>query len=127
MIICRYEGEIHCISETEDFRELVAPEVFDALYEFLKIKEHDAEEYDNLERNYDRLYDELEDTKSELEDAENNIDCLEEENDSLSDKLSNISKKLKKLLSDKSLGYIDQEEFNSNIEELSDEYSIIEK
>lgn len=48
MIICRYEGEIHCISETEDFRELVAPEVFDALYEFLKIKEHDAEEYDNL-------------------------------------------------------------------------------
>ena len=108
MIICRYEGEIHCISETEDFRELVAPEVFDALYEFLKIKEHDAEEYDNLERNYDRLYDELEDTKSELEDAENNIDCLEEENDSLSDKLSNISKKLKKLLSDKSLGYIDQ-------------------
>lgn len=127
MIICRYEGEIHCISETEDFRELVAPEVFDALYEFLKIKEHDAEEYDNLERNYDRLYDELEDTKSELEDAENNIDCLEEENDSLSDKLSNISKKLKKLLSDKSLGYIDQEEFNSKIKELSDEYSIIEK
>lgn len=96
MIICRYEGEIHCISETEDFRELVASEVFDALHEFLKIKEHDAEEYDDLERKYDRLYDELEDTKSELEDAENNIDCLEEENDSLSDKLSNISKKTKK-------------------------------
>ena len=112
MIICRYEGEIHCISETEDFREIVAPEVFDALCEFLKIKEHDAEEYDDLEREYDRLYDKLEDTKSELEDAEAEIDCLEEENDSLSDKLSNISKKLKKLLSDKSLGYIDQEEFN---------------
>lgn len=80
MIICRYEGEIHCISETEDFRQLVAPEVFDALYEFLKIKEHDAEEYDDLERKYDRLYDELEDTKSELEDAENDIDRLEEEN-----------------------------------------------
>ena len=30
MIICRYNGEIHCISETKDFRELVAPEVFTA-------------------------------------------------------------------------------------------------
>lgn len=91
MIICRYNGEIHCISETEDFRELVAPEIFDALHEFLKIKEHDAEEYENLEREYDRLYDELEDTKSELEDAEAEVDRLEEENDSLSDKLSSIS------------------------------------
>ena len=36
MIICRYEGEIHCISETEDFREIVAPEVFDTLDEFIK-------------------------------------------------------------------------------------------
>lgn len=120
MIICRYNGEIHCISEAEDFRELVAPEVFDALDEFLKIKEHDADEYELLEREYDRLYDELEDTKSEL-------DCLEEENDSLSDKLSGISKKVEKLLSDKDFGYIDQEEFDNKIKELSDEYSFIEK
>ena len=127
MIICRYNGEIHCISEAEDFRELVAPEVFDALDEFLKIKEHDADEYELLEREYDRLYDELEDTKSELEDAEAEVDCLEKENDSLSDKLSGISKKVKKLLSDKDFEYIDQEEFNNKIKELSDEYSFIEK
>ncbi len=127
MIICRYNGEIHCISETEDFRELVAPEIFDALHEFLKIKEHDAEEYENLEREYDRLYDELEDMKSELEDAEAEVDRLEEENDSLSDKLSSISKKIEELLSDKDFGYIDQEEFNNKIKELSSEYSIIEK
>ena len=113
--------------ETEDFRELVAPEIFDALHEFLKIKEHDAEEYENLEREYDRLYDELEDTKSELEDAEAEVDRLEEENDSLSDKLSSISKKIEELLSDKDFGYIDQEEFNNKIKELSSEYSIIEK
>lgn len=127
MIICRYEGEIHCISETEDFREIVAPEVFDALDEFLKIKEPAAEEYEDLEREYDRLYDELEDTKSEHEDAEAEIDRLEEENDSLSDKLSDITKTLKRLLSDKEFGYIDQEEFSNKIKDLSDEYSIIEK
>lgn len=101
---------------------------FDALHEFLKIKEYDAEEYENLEREYNRLYDELEDTKSELEDAEAEVDRLEEENDSLSDKLSSISKKkIEVLLSDKDFGYIDQEEFNSKIKELSSEYSIIEK
>ena len=127
MIICIYNGEIHCISEAEDFRELVAPEIFDALHEFIKIQEHEAEEYENLEREYDRLYDELEDTKSELENAEAEVDRLEEENDSLSDKLSSISKKVKELLNDKDFGYIDQEKFNSKIKELSSEYSIIEK
>lgn len=80
-----------------------------------------------MEREYDRLYDELEDTKSELEDAEAEVDRLEEKNDSLSDKLSSISKKIEELLSDKDFGYIDQEEFNNKIKELSSEYSIIEK
>ena len=73
-----------------------------------------------MKREYDRLYDELEDTKSE-------VDRLEEENDSLSGKLSNISKKVEELLSDKDFGYIDQEEFNNKIIELSDKYSFIEK
>lgn len=127
MIICIYNSEIHCISEAEDFREMIAPEVFDALHEFLKIQEPAAEKYEDLEREYDRLYDELEDTKSELEDAEAEIDRLEEEKDSLSEKLSGISKKLKELFSDKDFGYIDQEEFNNKIKELSDEYSFIEK
>lgn len=36
-------------------------------------------------------------------------------------------KKIEVLLSDKDFGYIDQEEFNSKIKELSSEYSIIEK
>lgn len=36
MIICIYNGEIHCISEAENFREIVAPEVFDTLDEFIK-------------------------------------------------------------------------------------------
>lgn len=36
MIICRYNGEIHCISETEDFRELVAPEISMLCMNFLK-------------------------------------------------------------------------------------------
>ena len=27
MIICRYNGEIHYITDIEDFRELVAPEI----------------------------------------------------------------------------------------------------
>lgn len=108
MIICIYNGEIHCISEAENFRKIVAPEVFDALHEFLKIQEPAAEKYEDLEREYDRLYDELEDTKSE-------VDRLEEENDSLSGKLSNISKKIEELLNDKDFGYIDQEEFNNKI------------
>lgn len=125
MIICRYNGEIHCISEAEDFRELVAPEVFDALYEFLKIKEHTADEFVDLERECDRLYDELEDAKSELEDAQEESDCLEEDNDALRDKLSDISKTLKKLLSDKDFGYINQDEFINKIKELSDNYAII--
>lgn len=120
MIICRYNGEIHCISEAEDFRELVAPEVFDALYEFFKIKEHTVDEFVDLERECDRLYNELEDAKSELEDAQEESDCLEEDNDALRDKLSDISKTLKKLLSDKDFGYINQDEFINKIKELSD-------
>ncbi len=37
MIICRYNGEIHCISETEDFRELVAQIIKQRIQHYRKI------------------------------------------------------------------------------------------
>lgn len=100
MIICRYNGEIHYITDIEDFRELVAPEIFEALLKFFKIKEHDAE----------------------LENAQADTCRLEKNNMVLSDKLLDISKVLMKLHEDRDLGYITQEEFEIKYRDICDQY-----
>lgn len=109
MIGVVYNGQVNYINQVEDFRDLMEPNVYDAMVEAIEngmLVEDYKEKYEDLLSDYESLQSDYED----LEYTEDELRCCEERLEKSNEKLSSVKEKLENLLKDIQFGYVEKTE-----------------
>ena len=112
-----YDGQANYITQIEDFREFMEPQVYDAM-----ISAFNAGIIDNYRDKYEELRDEYNDLQEDYDSLQNEKDeevCfLEQQVDELSEKNETLLKSIKKLVDEQYQGYLKPEDVVYELEKL---------
>lgn len=123
MIGFEYEGQVAYITRIEDFREYMAPGVYEAVKKAFENGCNGGlrQEYEDLRSAYDELqsdYDLLEDEAGDIDTVRDELEDCEEERDTLQEKINTLTHRIEELINQYYQRYIKTEEIIPELEKL---------